>query len=131
MLHERRCSTNGAAPRRCSTALWATNDAEKPNRSCPGSRGSTRTRCPGGLHDPCAGRILAPVATFLFTLALFGLIVLGMAVGVMVGGKRLTGSCGGISGSCSCSSAKQRECQRKGLAPHADTPIDPSALARK
>ncbi len=71
------------------------------------------------------------MTTFLLTLAAFGILVLAMAVGVIFTGKRLSGSCGGTGAGCTCSPTKQRECKEKGVKPHADTPIDPRALARK
>ena len=36
------------------------------------------------------------MSTFLITLAVFGLAIAAMAVGVMFGGTRITGSCGGL-----------------------------------
>ncbi|MEM1345326.1 MAG: (Na+)-NQR maturation NqrM [Pseudomonadota bacterium] len=37
------------------------------------------------------------MATFLFTFVLLGLVVLGMALGVMLMGKTIKGSCGGLN----------------------------------
>jgi hypothetical protein len=48
--------------------------------------------------------------TFLATLAIFGLVTLAMAVGVIVQGRRLKGSCGGPEGSCTCSALAARSC---------------------
>ena len=66
----------------------------------------------------------------------------GMALGVLVTGRKLKGSCGGLGGSaCSCSPEKREQCGRAeghaepgtahaGFARHADVPIEPSSLAR-
>ena len=51
------------------------------------------------------------MATFLATLALFGLVSLAMSVGVLVQGKRLRGSCGGTGKACECSALKARKCR--------------------
>ena len=37
------------------------------------------------------------MATFLFTFGLFLLVMLGMALGVMLMGRRIKGSCGGLN----------------------------------
>ena len=50
------------------------------------------------------------MATFFATLCVFGLAVLGMALGVMVQGKRLQGSCGGTGKACKCSPLAARRC---------------------
>ena len=50
------------------------------------------------------------MATFVATLAIFGLAVSAMAVGVMLQGKRLKGSCGGTGKACECSALKARNC---------------------
>ena len=38
------------------------------------------------------------MTTFILTFVLMTLVMLGMALGVMVSGKRIKGSCGGLSG---------------------------------
>ena len=48
--------------------------------------------------------------TFLATLLLFGAAMLAMAVGVLISGRRLKGSCGGIGRACSCDDATRAEC---------------------
>ncbi|MGB1016814.1 MAG: hypothetical protein ACPG4T_21925 [Nannocystaceae bacterium] len=48
--------------------------------------------------------------TILLTIGLFGAIMLGMAVGVLVAGKTLKGSCGGISGDCDCTPTERENC---------------------
>ncbi len=50
---------------------------------------------------------------FALTFFFVALAVLGMAVGVIVTGRRLPGSCGGTEASC--------ECLRKGIAPRCAT----------
>jgi len=61
--------------------------------------------------------------TFLATLALFAIVMVAMAVGVLVHGRRLRGSCGGPdSESCSCGPKKRQECRNKPT-PHSETPI--------
>ena len=50
------------------------------------------------------------MATFVAALAVFGLAVLAMALGVLVQGKRLKGSCGGTGESCQCSPLSARHC---------------------
>ncbi len=51
------------------------------------------------------------MATFLATLVVFGLVTLGMALGVIVQGKRLQGSCGGTGKACKCSPLAARHCR--------------------
>ncbi len=52
--------------------------------------------------------------TFLATLALMGVLVLAMAVGVIVSGRRLRGSCGGVGGPvCECDPATRAGCPRR------------------
>ena len=55
----------------------------------------------------------SPVDTFLATLAIFGLAVSAMALGVVFQGKRLRGSCGGVGDSCECSLAQARRCAKR------------------
>lgn len=43
--------------------------------------------------------------TFVLTLGLMALLMLGMAVGWIVQRKELKGSCGGIGGACACENA--------------------------
>ena len=50
------------------------------------------------------------MATLLATIAIFGIVVAAMAVGVAVQGRRLRGSCGGTGQDCSCSSVTARSC---------------------
>ncbi len=50
------------------------------------------------------------LATLLFTLAIFGIVMLGMAIGVLFQGKRLQGSCGGTGKDCECSPEAAKEC---------------------
>jgi hypothetical protein len=82
---------------------------------------------------------------FVVTFCAFALLIAAMAFGVLVMGKKLQGSCGGAAGSsCACSPEKREQCRRTAaeghdehepaaddaFARHADTPIDPRALAR-
>jgi hypothetical protein len=50
------------------------------------------------------------MATFFATLMVFGVVVLAMAVGVIVQGRRLKGSCGGTGEACTCSAVAARAC---------------------
>jgi len=54
--------------------------------------------------------------TILITIIFFGIIMSAMALGVMVSGKRLRGSCGGTDSDCECSEAKRRVCAAKAAA---------------
>ena len=60
-----------------------------------------------------------PLAALLAAFALFGLAVTGMAVGVLLQGKRLKGSCGGRGpdgrplGDCLCSREEREQCELK------------------
>ena len=54
------------------------------------------------------------MTTFLATFLMLGALMAIMAVGVMFGGRRLQGSCGGLPGKdCSCSLGERRACERK------------------
>lgn len=54
------------------------------------------------------------MTTFLLTLVMLASLMLLMAVGVLVGNRRLRGSCGGIPGkACECSVADRQACERK------------------
>ena len=53
--------------------------------------------------------------TFAFSVVFFSLAMLAMAVGVILGGRRLSGSCGGPGeGACACSLAERLACLRRG-----------------
>ena len=47
--------------------------------------------------------------TILLTIAVLGAVMFGMAIGVILAGKRLKGSCGGVGTSCECTDAQRRE----------------------
>jgi len=49
--------------------------------------------------------------TFLATFLFFCAVVAAMALGVMLQGRRLKGSCGGTGGECPCDDAAQEECE--------------------
>ena len=52
--------------------------------------------------------------TYLISAALFGTVVAIMAVGVMMGGSPLKGSCGGKGGpECVCDEFEQRKCEAR------------------
>ena len=51
--------------------------------------------------------------TFLATFLFFGAVMGAMAIGVIVHGRRLKGSCGGVGGDCPCDEAAQQECELK------------------
>lgn len=54
------------------------------------------------------------MTTFFLTLILFGALMAIMAVGVVLSGRRLRGSCGGVPGSdCSCSTTERKACERR------------------
>lgn len=72
------------------------------------------------------------MATFLGTLAVFAVVIVAMALGVMLSGRRLSGSCGGTDGgACACSDEKRRQCKEKPAIPNAEKPIDPAMLKRR
>ena len=53
--------------------------------------------------------------TFVFGVVFFALAMLAMAVGAVLGGRRLRGSCGGPGGeACACSLAERMACIRRG-----------------
>ena len=51
--------------------------------------------------------------TFLAAFLLFGTVMAAMAIGVMIHGRRLKGSCGGPGGDCPCDDAAQESCELK------------------
>ena len=51
------------------------------------------------------------VETFLLTTAVFALALLGLASGVLLGGRKLRGSCGGLSGLCEGCDDPSPECR--------------------
>ena len=54
------------------------------------------------------------MATLMLTVAGFGLIVAAMAVGVVLGGSPLKGSCGGKGGpDCVCDAFEQEKCRAR------------------
>jgi hypothetical protein len=55
---------------------------------------------------------MADMVTFLATFAAFALIVLALGVGLLVDGRRLRGSCGGV-GDCHCNAWRARRCPRR------------------
>lgn len=71
------------------------------------------------------------MATFIGAFGLFFVTVLAMASGVLLTGRRLRGSCGGVgSASCRCGPEKQARCKSTGAKVHADQPIAPASLTR-
>jgi hypothetical protein len=48
--------------------------------------------------------------TFLAVLVTFALVMLAMGLGVMVSGRQLRGSCGGIGEACRCDAAARSSC---------------------
>lgn len=55
------------------------------------------------------------MATFIAALAVFGLATSAMALGVIIQGKRLRGSCGGTGKDCECSPLAARDCKLRKL----------------
>jgi hypothetical protein len=51
--------------------------------------------------------------TFVVTFLFFAGVMLAMAIGVMVHGRRLKGSCGGPGEDCPCDEVAQRDCEIK------------------
>ncbi len=56
------------------------------------------------------------MTTILLTIGLFGAIMLGMAIGVIVSGKTLKGSCGGVGGDCDCTPSERESCETEAAA---------------
>ena len=50
---------------------------------------------------------------FLVTFLFFAGAMAAMAIGVMIHGRRLQGSCGGAGEDCPCDEAAQRDCELK------------------
>ena len=48
--------------------------------------------------------------TFLATTIVIGLVMAAMAIGVILRGRALQGSCGGTGQGCECSDAKRKRC---------------------
>jgi len=54
------------------------------------------------------------VSTFLITFAVFGLVVLGMAIGVIAGRKPIGGSCGGLGAvGLECEAGCDKPCPKR------------------
>lgn len=54
------------------------------------------------------------MSTFIATFVVLALLMACMSIGVLLGGRRLRGSCGGVANrDCSCSVSERRACQRK------------------
>jgi hypothetical protein len=51
--------------------------------------------------------------TMLLTVLIFGLLMAAMAIGVIVQGKRLRGSCGGTGSDCACDDPAREACELK------------------
>lgn len=81
--------------------------------------------------------------TWLITFVVFAVAICAMALGVMLAGRRLQGSCGGVGGgSCACGPEKRARCERAGsddqrpegerrpVARHADAPIEAHMLTK-
>ena len=48
--------------------------------------------------------------TFVATLVIFAAVLSAMALGVIVQGRPLKGSCGGVGGDCTCTALAARSC---------------------
>jgi hypothetical protein len=48
--------------------------------------------------------------TFLAALVVFALAMFAMAIGLLLSGRRLRGSCGGVGDSCRCSAPARARC---------------------
>lgn len=55
------------------------------------------------------------MATFLAALVVFAVVIAAMALGVIIQGKRLRGSCGGSGKDCECSPLAARDCRLRKL----------------
>lgn len=54
------------------------------------------------------------MTTILLTIGVLGAVMFGMAIGVIIAGKTLKGSCGGIGGkSCDCGPDKKADCSAR------------------
>lgn len=51
--------------------------------------------------------------TWLAALVVFMLVFAGMAIGVMLGRKPISGSCGGVGNSCELCGGNPQECDRQ------------------
>jgi hypothetical protein len=63
--------------------------------------------------------------TLILTISLFALLMLAMSVGVLLSGRELRGSCGGVTADCACEAAgKPRDCEhRRGEEPEECAPV--------
>ena len=58
------------------------------------------------------------MTTLLLTIGTIGSIMLAMAIGFVITGKRLKGSCGGVGGAeCACENARKNACALKSALP--------------
>lgn len=62
------------------------------------------------------------VQTMLFTILAIATIMTVMSVGVVVSGKRLRGSCGGVASDCAC--------EKQGIEKPADCPLKKTAMGQ-
>ena len=74
------------------------------------------------------------MTTFLLTLLIFTLLVVGMAIGVLMGRKPIKGTCGGMSAlgmgaSCDICGGDPARCDEEKAAPAANTPHPESELS--
>lgn len=57
------------------------------------------------------------MSTFIATFVVLAFLMTSMALGVLLSGRRLRGSCGGVANDdCTCSLSERRACQRKAAA---------------
>ncbi|MFC1526824.1 ApbE family protein, partial [Candidatus Latescibacterota bacterium] len=45
---------------------------------------------------------------------IFALVMAGMSIGVVLSGRCIKGSCGGVGGDCQCLGAGDHQCEREG-----------------